>query len=265
MDEVDGAGLCRRHRDLLRHRQRQPAGHELLGADAYAQAKIRAHRCAHRLQDLQRKAHAVWHAAAVFIVALIRHGREKLLQQMPVAPVQFNAVHAGGHHVQSHPHMGIAHLVHALAVQRTRVGGAQRPAQITGRDGHRALKLAVDLPAHVADLRHQGSALGMHRLGHRSKGLDRAGQIARDALRPAQGVVHHPDGLEDDGAHTAAGAFAVVIHMALAGQVVLAEIGGVRRHKNPVAQAQAVERDGLEHIGVGGMAGQCLAHRCSRG
>ena len=98
--------------------------------------------------------------------------------------MQLNAIHAGSDHVQGHLHMGLTHFIHGLPVECARVRGAQGPAQIAGRHRHRAFKLAVDLPAHVTDLRDQGRAVFMHRLRDCRKGLDRAGQIARDALRP---------------------------------------------------------------------------------
>ena len=64
------------------------------GRDAHAERLALGPGLAHRLEDLERQAHAVLEAAAVGIGALVRQRREELMQQVAVRGVQLDHVEA---------------------------------------------------------------------------------------------------------------------------------------------------------------------------
>ena len=124
-------------------------------------------------------------------------------QQVAVAPMQFEAVEPCLEQVQAGAHETVSDRDHVAAGHLPRRKGRRGPAD--GRSAERAgaLVLALDLPAHMSDLADERHALFVDGVGHAAESLDGTRKIAGHALRTAERVVGHADGLEDDGANAA--------------------------------------------------------------
>ena len=84
------SALAERHALLEVPAALDPVG----GRDAHAHRHVCRHGGAHRVEHLQRKAHAVLQRAAVVIAARVRQRREELVQQVAMRRVQFDRVEA---------------------------------------------------------------------------------------------------------------------------------------------------------------------------
>ena len=98
---------------------------------------------AHRVEDLERKAHAVLQRPAVLVAAEVGERRDEAREQVAVRHVDLQHVEAGrfGHAGRAHElvahavHVGAVHLPGHLAVRevRQRRGGDQRPVALGQR------------------------------------------------------------------------------------------------------------------------------------
>src|SRR4029079_5790771 len=62
------------------------------GADLYLEVEIGADFPAHGLDDFEQKARAVFQAAAIFILAIVNPGAQKLIDEIAVTCMQLNSV-----------------------------------------------------------------------------------------------------------------------------------------------------------------------------
>ena len=106
------------------------------------------------VKHLQRKAHAVLQRAAVSVVALVRQGRQELVQQVAVRGVQLDQRNAEPVRTNSGVHKRLADALQARQVQRRRRWLVRGVRQGRGCAGHPAAfvhrnQLAA-APGHVA-------------------------------------------------------------------------------------------------------------------
>ena len=94
-DEIDQAGLRHRLRDVAQFVVAQAVVVEFIGAHADADAEVRTHGLAHGAQHLAAEAHAVFQAAAPFVVAHVGARRPELVDQLLVGGGNLDAVEAG--------------------------------------------------------------------------------------------------------------------------------------------------------------------------
>ncbi len=115
-DEVAAARL-----QFARERARvveRPATVDPVGRrDAHTQRALARPLGAHRVEHLQREAHAVVQAAAMRVAALVAQRRQEAVQQVAVGGVQLDQLEAQARRAPGGLHEGIAHRLHALRVE----------------------------------------------------------------------------------------------------------------------------------------------------
>jgi hypothetical protein len=91
---------------------RPAAFHPIGGRNAHAQRTF-VNR-PHRLKHLQRKTNPAFKIAAIAVAALVRQGRQKLMQQITVRRMQFHRINAHGVSTLRGVHKGLANIVQTL-------------------------------------------------------------------------------------------------------------------------------------------------------
>ena len=249
--EVELHGVRDAGDDLLDFGEVEPRLDELLRAHPDSDRAVRPDRLPDGRDHSERKAHPILERAAELVLPCIGQRRQKLLQQVAVADLDLDPVEPGLGDVQGRRGMCRDYALHLFRGHGVRHGRRGGPAHGGRPPGDRALEIAVHLPSEMNYLAEELGALGADRLRDAGETGDAAAVEAGDGLRPAQAVLLDADRLEDDRTDTAAGACPVILEVALGREVILPEIGRVRRHEDAVAQCEGADRHGREHVRVG--------------
>lgn len=209
--------------------RREPAGGELVAANAEAEGEPGPDHPPHALDHLPREPDAVLQGAPVPIRSMVGEGGHELLKQVAVPGVDLDAVEVPRLRVCGHQRVRVEqlrdvrvrHLVGHLAVVGTGYGRG-RPQLALGVQ-------TVVFPAPVVELAEDPGAVGVHHLGDATITGDDRRIVAghRERAGPGRGV----DRLRfrDDEPHPALSLFRIVVGVALVRQVV--PVGQVADHR----------------------------------
>ena len=168
-----------------------PAAFEIVGrGEAQAQRHVRRHHLAHRLEHLQRKAHAIGERSAVLVVALVGERREEFVQQVAVGAVDLDRIEPQTHGAFGGLAEGGLHPRETGLVERARRLGARLKRNRGRRVRDPAAVGDLDLRGAFPRRAMRGFAAGMRQLDadrHRrvlAHGLEHAGEPALVLIGP---------------------------------------------------------------------------------
>ncbi len=246
--EIDQAAGLEGGADLLHLGEIETAGDHLVGAHAHAEGEVLADRLAHRLDEHQGRPQAVLQAAAELVLAVVGQGREELAGQARMAELQLDAVEAPLAHVLGAEGKIAGDLFDVLDLHRlgglaeedvgNRRGGPDRPAGET----------AVPLLAVVVELGEDLGVVLMDVVGDLLEPGDHLGVVDVDQLLVGHVGGMHRQFLGDDQTGPPLGAFAPVVHLALAGEVAHRQVGQVRLEGDAVLHLRPAEFEGRKQI-----------------
>jgi hypothetical protein len=218
------------------------------GADLHLQMEVGADLGADRLDDLDHEARAILERAAIFVLAIVDGGAEELRNEIPVRPVQLDAVEirvaraprAFGERGDRLLDVGRRHALALEAMQRILViSRTERVLVFDAAD--------VTLTARVTELHDEAAVELVHRLAH--------GTPERDALVLVDGGVvgndaaanlHRHEG-RNDGADTTLGELRFPVDPRLiAGAVVIIEAAGDVGTEDPIFDREGSELQWFE-------------------
>ena len=239
---VDLACCLEALRDRHRFVEIESALDQLARFEANAHHQVGAHRAAHPVEHLQQQPHPVLERPSVGVRALVGDRRKKLVDQVPVAGVDLDAVEASLLHVTGTGDVSVeigvdVRLLHLLGhVAEPGAGNRRWRPQRVIRKG-----VVAGLAPGMNELGNDSRALGLHPRDDRRPPSDDPGLKGGDAV-DVHRVRHDRAALDDQQTRSTPGARNEVPVQLLIGQAFrVDQLGLVRPHHDPIAQRQAAK------------------------
>ena len=242
VDEVDQAfvGEDLQRGDSFRHLE--PVRELLVDRHPHAHDEIGAHALADSAQHVEREAEPVGERATPVVGAVIRVGREELVEQVPVR-LDLDAVHSAGLH--SFGSVGVVphDAFDVVGLGLLRVATVRWFAKPTGRhDGQPVVLSPSGTPAEVGDLDHAGAVVLVHAVGEPLDPGDDLVHVREEVPERRRAVGAHHGGAGGHGeGHASLGLLGVVGRVTLLRHTVLAVGRLVRGAHDAVLQPEVLQ------------------------
>ena len=206
--------------------------------------EIRPDAMAHRLNDFDHKAQAVFHRAAVFIVPLVGAFPQELVQQVAMGTVDLDTIKTEGFGILGGIGKGGDHVLNILFGHGFAVGLARAKQTGWAVTGHRRIRRCAFLAygANVPELRENGSTGFVHGINNVFPALKGVGTMkCRHIGITTGGGVIYCSAFGNDQTNAGFGAALIIGHNILTRHTIRREVAGHRCHRHPVTQLEVVK------------------------